>query len=88
MTTLSEQINRVGFIKLSTWLAIIGLSRTTVWRLRRDGKLKTFTRYGRPYVSAAESERFLKEFTDWEEPCSMCPTPEACESAQACVKTI
>jgi|SRR6516225_7924858 hypothetical protein len=41
-----------GGILLSKWLQKVGISRMTGLRLRKQGKLKTITRYGRIYVTA------------------------------------
>lgn len=39
-------------MKLSAWRKAVGLSRMTVYRLRKAGKLKTVTRYRQVYITA------------------------------------
>ena len=49
-----------GGAKLSTWRKIVGLSRTTVWRYRKEGKLPVVVRYGIAYVTAETIRNFFK----------------------------
>lgn len=50
-----------GAVTLTKWRKAAGISRTTAFYWRRSGKLKVIYRYGRAYVSAAESRRLLTE---------------------------
>lgn len=45
----------------SKWLQATGIPRTTAWRMWKAGHLKTFTRYGRTFITAQDSEAFLNE---------------------------
>jgi len=50
-----------GGMLLSKWLQQVGISRMTGWRLRKEGKLTTITRYVRIYVTAAGMKEFFKD---------------------------
>jgi hypothetical protein len=49
-----------GGMRLELWRRAIGISRTTAWRLRKTGRLKTITRYGTVYVTAAGIKEFFQ----------------------------
>jgi hypothetical protein len=46
---------------LSKWLQQVGIFRMTGWRLRKESRLKTITRYGRIYVTAAGNAEFFQD---------------------------
>ena len=46
-------------ISFSRWLFQTGISRTSGWRLRRAGKLKTVNIHGRAYLTRKAREEFL-----------------------------
>ena len=50
-----------GGMRLAKWAKQVGLSRSTVWRLQKAGKLQTVTRYGMVFITAAEMRRWFKE---------------------------
>ncbi len=50
----------VGAIKLDKWRKEVGLSRSTVWRLRRDGRLKVISRYGMLFVTPEAQQEFFQ----------------------------
>jgi hypothetical protein len=47
-------------MKLSVWRKQVGLSETTCWRLRKQGALKTITRCGNIYITAAGIKEFFE----------------------------
>lgn len=55
------ELELAGAVPLKQWQKTAGISRTTAFYWRRTGKLKVIYRYGRAYVSAAESHRLLAE---------------------------
>jgi hypothetical protein len=54
----SEQ-QLAGGMKLSKWAKLVGISRTSAWRFRREGKLPVVVRYGTAYVTAATIRDFF-----------------------------
>jgi hypothetical protein len=50
-----------GGMRLELWRRAVGISRTTAWRLRKAGRLKTITRYGVVYITAAEIKEFFQD---------------------------
>lgn len=49
-----------GGMRLSKWRKIVGISRTTAWRLRKEGKLAVVVRYGQVYVTAGAIRSFFE----------------------------
>ena len=49
----------VGGMRLDAWRKIVGLSRTTAWRYRKEGKLPVVVRYGIAYVTADTIRNFF-----------------------------
>jgi hypothetical protein len=59
-TSLPE-IQLAGGMKLEKWRKIVGISRTTAWRLRKTGRLPVVIRYGTAFLKAETIRNF---FTD------------------------
>ena len=55
--TISQ--SEADIVSLHSWLAQIGVSRTTAWRWIKKGLLETINIYGRRYVTRAAREKFL-----------------------------
>ena len=54
-----DPLQLAGGMRLSKWRQIVGISRTTAWRMRKEGKLKVVVRYGQPYVTADTIREFF-----------------------------
>jgi predicted DNA-binding transcriptional regulator AlpA len=52
-------INLAGGIRLSKWRRQVGLSRTTVWRWRKEGRLPVVERYGVAFLTAETVKSFF-----------------------------
>jgi hypothetical protein len=50
-----------GGMRLSKWSKVVGISKMTAWRWRKEGKLPVIWRYGLPWVTAETIQKF---FTD------------------------
>jgi predicted site-specific integrase-resolvase len=46
-------------MRLSKRIKVVGISKTTAWRWRKDGKLKVVFRYGKAYVTADTIQKFF-----------------------------
>jgi hypothetical protein len=55
------EMQLAGGMRLSKWIKVVGISKMTAWRWRKDGKLKVVFRYGMAYVTADTIQKF---FTD------------------------
>ena len=53
------EIQLAGGMKLDVWRKAVGMSRTTAWRLRKEGKLPFIVRYGSVYVTAETIKNFF-----------------------------
>jgi hypothetical protein len=53
------EIQLAGGMRLSKWLNLVGISRTTAWRLRKQGKLPVIVRYGTPFLIAETIRNFF-----------------------------
>jgi hypothetical protein len=53
------EIQLAGGMRLSKWLDLVGISRTTGWRLRKQGKLPVIIRYGTPFLTAEAIRNFF-----------------------------
>ena len=53
------EVELAGGMKLHRWCRIVGISRQTAWRMRKDGKLRTVQHYGVPSIPAEEIKRFF-----------------------------
>jgi hypothetical protein len=49
-----------GGMKLSVWRKQVGLSKSYCWKLRKQGVLKTVTRCGNIYITAAGIRDFFQ----------------------------
>jgi hypothetical protein len=54
-------IQLAGGMRLSKWIKIVGISKMTAWRWRKEGKLAVIWRYGLPWVTTETIQKF---FTD------------------------
>jgi hypothetical protein len=61
----------VGGVRLSKWAQAVGISRTTVWRLRKAGKLSVVVHKGLLFVT----EDTVKKFFQNEHPVSASRAP-------------
>jgi len=61
VTSSPAEIQLAGGMKLSKWAKLVGISRTSAFRFRREGKLRVVVRYGTAYVTA---ETISEWFTD------------------------
>jgi hypothetical protein len=52
-------INLVGGVRLSKWRKAVGLSRTSVWRLTKSGRLPVVKRYGVAFLEAQTVKDFF-----------------------------
>lgn len=57
----APNISLVGGIRLSKWRRQVGLSRTTVWRWRKSGRLPVVMRYNVAFLSAETVKRFFSD---------------------------
>jgi len=53
------EIQLAGGMRLNRWAKIVGISRTSIWRLRRAGKLPVVVRHGVAYLTAATIREFF-----------------------------
>jgi hypothetical protein len=51
---------RPALRSLDSWIDAVGVTRSTVWRWRRDGKLETVNIAGRVYVTDEAIADFVK----------------------------
>lgn len=56
-----SDLQLAGGMRLSKWIKIVGISKMTAWRWRKEGKLDVGWRYGLPWVTAETIQKF---FTD------------------------
>lgn len=61
MTPEVPMSDLAGRMLLNKWLQQVGISRMTGWRVRKEGKLKSITRYGRIYVTAAGNAELFQD---------------------------
>jgi hypothetical protein len=59
-TSFQSDISLVGGIRLSKWRRQVGLSRTTIWRWRKSGRLPVVMRYGVPFLAAETVKSFFR----------------------------
>jgi hypothetical protein len=48
----NDDIQLAGGMRMAKWIKIIGISKATAWRWRKQGKLPVVWRYGLPWVTA------------------------------------
>lgn len=53
--------NLAGGMRLGKWCKQVGISRTTAWRWRREGKLRVIIRYGMVFIPGSEIKRFWEQ---------------------------
>lgn len=56
-----SEIQLAGGMRLDKWRKIVGISKATAWRWRKEGKLTVVWRYGIPWVTAETIENFFKD---------------------------
>jgi predicted site-specific integrase-resolvase len=64
MTPYTPEADLAGGMRLNKWCKLVGISKMTCWRLRKAGKLKTVTRYGIVFITAAEIKRWFEDCPD------------------------
>jgi hypothetical protein len=57
----ASEIQIAGGMRLAKWVKLIGISKMTAWRWRKEGKFPVIWRYGIPWVTAETIRQF---FTD------------------------
>jgi hypothetical protein len=57
-TPLQKDFELAGAMRLSKWAKALGVSRSTIYRWRKTGKLKIVRRYGIAFVTVDENRRF------------------------------
>lgn len=60
-TLTMDEISLVGGCRLSKWRKAVGLSRTSVWRLTKSGRLPVVKRYGVAFLEAHVVKSFFAQ---------------------------
>ena len=58
---LFAQMELAGGMRMSKWCKIVGISRTSAWRLRKSGRPPVVMRYGVPFLTADTIKRFFSD---------------------------